>query len=120
MSSRMLQCTKSHLCVTFIDQPGESHMSPKQSSAKGWDLRKTRYEPPVLEEAITAAQSLSDEIESQIEIAAQLMGMAADEVRPAVMRAVLQPPKAYLPSAPTRPTRRPQVPVVVVKRRSTR
>lgn len=49
--------------------------------------RVTRVEPPVLEEAIVAAQGLTDDIESQIEIAAQLMGMPEEDVRPAVLKA---------------------------------
>ena len=52
-----------------------------------WKRRKTRYDPPDLEEAITAAQSLTSQIDAQIEIAARLMGISEDEVRPAVLDA---------------------------------
>jgi len=48
--------------------------------------RVTRVEPPTLEEAIAAAQGLTDDIECQIEIASQLMGMAEEQVRPEVLR----------------------------------
>lgn len=77
----------------------------------------TRIEPPALEEAIAAAQGLTDDIESQIEIASQLMGLPADEVRPVAMRF----------TAPLRQPQRPSVPVrsegpkvVVVERRRPR
>lgn len=50
-----------------------------------WSRRRTRYDPPGLEEAITAAQGLTGEIESQIEIAAQLIGLPEDEIRSQVL-----------------------------------
>lgn len=53
--------------------------------------RVTRVEPPSLDEAIAAAQGLTDDIECQIEIASQLMGMPEDEVRPEVLRNSAQP-----------------------------
>jgi hypothetical protein len=53
------------------------------SAKKKYDLSKvrTRYEPPTLEDAIFAAQGLTDEIDHQIEIAAQLSGRPETEVR---------------------------------------
>jgi hypothetical protein len=47
--------------------------------------RRVRHEEPTLEEAIAAAQGLSDNIEQQIEIASSLMGVPQDQVR-AVLR----------------------------------
>lgn len=52
--------------------------------------RVTRIETPSLEEAIVAAQGLTDDIECQIEIASQLMGMSEDEVRPVALKAASQ------------------------------
>lgn len=43
---------------------------------------RVRKEPPTIEEAIAAAQDLSDDRDQQIEIAAGFMGVTADEVRP--------------------------------------
>jgi hypothetical protein len=43
--------------------------------------------PPTIEEAIIAAQGLSDDLDGQIEIAAGFMGVGLDEVRPAVLKA---------------------------------
>jgi hypothetical protein len=48
--------------------------------------RTTRHEPPGIEEAIIAAQGLADDVESQVEIAAALIGMPQDEVRPLVLK----------------------------------
>ena len=59
----------------------------KKRTSESYGRRVTRIEPPVLEEAVAAAQGLTDDIESQIEIASQLMGMPEDEVRPVVMKA---------------------------------
>lgn len=42
---------------------------------------RVRHEPPTLAEAIAAAQGLADDIESQVEIAASLMNVKADDVR---------------------------------------
>jgi hypothetical protein len=62
-------------------------MLAKKKSSEAQNRRVTRVDPPALEEAIAAAQGLTDDIESQIEIAAQLMGMSEDEVRPVVLKA---------------------------------
>ena len=43
--------------------------------------RRVRQEAPTLEEAIAAAQGLSDELNEQAEIAASLIGLQAEQVR---------------------------------------
>ena len=43
--------------------------------------RRVRHDPPTLEEAIAAAQGLTDDVAQQVEIAASLMDVPADEVR---------------------------------------
>jgi len=48
--------------------------------------RRVRQEAPTLEEAIAAAQGLSDEINEQAEIAASLMGLPYDEVHAALLK----------------------------------
>lgn len=63
-------------------------LGTKKSTPQG--RRVTRVEPPALEEAIVAAQGLTDDVESQIEIASQLMGMSEEEVRPAVLKSAAQ------------------------------
>jgi hypothetical protein len=62
----------------------------KTSDAKIWNTkygpRRVRHDPPTLEEAIFAARGLTDDVEAQVEIAAGLMEVAADEVRAALKR----------------------------------
>lgn len=43
--------------------------------------RRVRHDPPTVEEAIAAAQGLTDDVAQQIEIAASLMDASVDEVR---------------------------------------
>jgi len=77
-------------------------MPEKRTGSDDWSQRRTRYDPPVLEEAIIAAQGLTDEIAIQTEIAAQLMGLSEDEVRSAVLKAATQPQSAGFVPAPAR------------------
>jgi hypothetical protein len=69
----------------------ENGMGLTKSVPTEWSRRRTRYDPPGLEEAITAAQGLTDEIKSQIEIAAQLIGLPEDEIRPQVLAMQARP-----------------------------
>jgi hypothetical protein len=43
--------------------------------------RRVRHDPPTLEEAISAARDLTDDLDQQAEIAAGLMDRPLDEVR---------------------------------------
>lgn len=43
--------------------------------------RRVRHEPPTLEEALSAAEGLSDETAQQIALAAELMQLPVDQVR---------------------------------------
>jgi hypothetical protein len=55
-----------------------------------WDTkdgrRRVRRDPPTVEEAVQAAQGLTEELSEQIEIVASLMDVSADEARGAVLR----------------------------------
>ncbi len=55
-----------------------------------WDTkdgrRRVRRDPPTVEEAVLAAQGLSDELSEQAEIVASLMQISADAARAAVLR----------------------------------
>ncbi len=53
-------------------------------------FRKVKESPPELKEAIEAARDISDDPSAQAEIAAALMGMAVEDVKREVMRAVAQ------------------------------
>ena len=55
-----------------------------------WDTkdgrRRVRRDPPSVEEAVQAAQGLTDELAEQIDIVASLMDLTPDEARGAVLR----------------------------------
>src|SRR3954452_13487606 len=83
-----------------------------------WDpLRpvRVRRDPPTLEEAVVAAQGLSDDIEEQVEIASGLMGVPHEEVRPVIATA---PPSETARGFERSSRAMPQV--VVVRRRAVR
>ena len=65
-----------------------------KNSDQAWNtkrgLRRVRHEAPTLEEAIAAAQGLSDELNEQAEIAASLIGLPPDQVRTELLK--LAPP----------------------------
>ncbi len=48
--------------------------------------RRVRRDPPTIEEAVVAAQGLSDELKEQVEIVASLMEIPVDEARGVVLR----------------------------------
>jgi hypothetical protein len=48
---------------------------------------RVRWEPPTIDEAVVAAQGLTDDLQQQAEIAAGLMGVSEDDVRPHVISA---------------------------------
>jgi hypothetical protein len=58
--------------------------------ADSWDTkygsRRVRRDPPTLEEAIAAAQGLSDQLNEQIEIAAGFMDLPVEMVRAEVLK----------------------------------
>ena len=62
-------------------------MVQKSTMPLEWSRRRTRHDPPGIEDAVAAAQGLTDNIDRQVELAAQLMGLPEDEVRPFVIRA---------------------------------
>jgi hypothetical protein len=51
-----------------------------------YGTRRVRRDPPTLEEAIFAATGITDDLESQAEIAASLMGMPLDAVQAEVKK----------------------------------
>lgn len=79
---------------------------------------RVRREPPTIPEAVAAAQDLADDIEQQVEIAAGLIGLPLDEVRPHVVaaskaRPERQPERILSTGTPNRPPR-----MVIVERRA--
>jgi hypothetical protein len=55
-----------------------------------WDTkdgrRRVRRDPPTIDEAVLAAQGLTDELSEQAEIVCSLMQISAEEARTAVLR----------------------------------
>jgi hypothetical protein len=49
--------------------------------------RRVRRDPPTLVEAVAAARGITDDMAQQVEIAAALMDLPPDEVRPEVLKA---------------------------------
>ncbi|MEW6638986.1 MAG: hypothetical protein AB1586_00675 [Pseudomonadota bacterium] len=81
-----------------------------------YGTRRVRHDPPTLDEAIFAAQGITDDLEGQIDIASALMGLDPVKVRPQVIKA--------RPSAPQTirsiPTERGGQRAVVVERKVVR
>lgn len=72
-----------------------------KNKAQTWNTkygrRRIRQETPTLEEAITAAQGLSDQIDEQAEIAATLIGLPRDQVRAELLK-ITAPRRALVKS----------------------
>ena len=52
-----------------------------------YGMRRVRRDPPTVAEAVAAARGLTTNVQEQIEIAASLMDLPPDEVRPEVLKA---------------------------------
>jgi hypothetical protein len=91
-----------------------------------WDTkdgrRRVRRDPPTVEDAVLAAQGLTDEPNEQIEIVASLMEISAEEARGAVLR--MGPRKEVnlitVAARPARPGQFSAPRAVVVERRASR
>jgi hypothetical protein len=88
-----------------------------------WDTkdgrRRVRRDPPTIEEAVLAAQGMTDQLSEQTEIVASLMQIPAEEARGAVLRLV-QPKETgriTITSRPSRPGLAATSRAVVVERR---
>jgi hypothetical protein len=57
-------------------------------------LRRVRRDPPTLDDAVLAAQGLTEDLEGQIEIVAALMSVTPEEARQAVLKT--RPPDSLL------------------------
>ena len=77
-------------------------------------LRRVRRDPPTLDDAVLAAQGLTEDIEGQIEIVAALMSVTAEDARRAVLK--MRRPDSRL----TIPGRGGVARAVVVERKSPR
>ncbi len=78
--------------------------------------RRVRHDPPVIAEAIAAAQGLSDDMAEQAEIAASLMGIPVDEALAEIKKASSRRKPIILTSTDRKGMAR----AVVVERRPSR
>jgi len=78
--------------------------------------RRVRHDPPTLQEAIAAAKGLTDSLQAQAEIAASLMGLPVESVKPEVLKVAHDRVRPIRTIASERGTRR----AVVVEHRVTR
>jgi len=67
-----------------------SNMVARYDMSEVWEtkdgLRRVRRDPPTVDDAVLAAQGLTEDLEGQIEIVAALMSVPADEARRAVLK----------------------------------
>jgi hypothetical protein len=88
-----------------------------------WDTkdgrRRVRRDPPTVEDAVLAAQGLTDEPGEQVEIVASLMEISAEEARGAVLRMAQRKDvnRITIAARPTRPGQFSGPRAVVVERR---
>jgi hypothetical protein len=83
-----------------------------------WGSRRVRHDPPTLAEALIAAQGVTDDLQGQIAIAAELMGVTAAEAKAELMRLAPDRRPTRLVAAPTRD--RGTTRTVVVERKTSR
>ena len=81
-----------------------------------YGMRRVRHDPPVLAEAIAAAQGLSDDPGEQAEIAAALMGLPVEDVRAEIKKVSTRRKPIILTSTDRKGMAR----AVVVERRPSR
>jgi hypothetical protein len=70
--------------MRYIDSGSGVYNLSRRMMSEGWQtkygIRRVRRDPPTLEEAIFAATGITDDLDSQAEIAASLIGMPLDMV----------------------------------------
>jgi hypothetical protein len=76
--------------TTAISEKKTSKIMRETTVRETWNtkygLRRVKHDPPTLAEAINAAKDMADDLQSQIEIAASLMGLPEEQVRPEVLK----------------------------------
>jgi hypothetical protein len=124
------QFTAMHNSIAASHHSGHSgfqaHRQRIKMSSKNNDVTwKTRYGPrrvrqedPTLEEAILAAQGLSDDLDEQAKIAASLMGLPTEQVREQLLKMPATRKDVVRSVAFAGPASAPRV--VVVERKPTR
>ncbi len=78
---------------------------------------RVRRDPPTLEEAVFAAQGLTDDLDHQAVIAAELMGVSLEEAHVLVQRAASAPRRMAAPEVTFATSRSGEQRAVVVERK---
>jgi hypothetical protein len=81
----LLQCSKSLIIISdWAIWRLRCDVSEVWETKDG--LRRVRRDPPTVDDAVLAAQGLTEDLEGQIEIVAALMSVTAEEARRAVLQ----------------------------------
>jgi hypothetical protein len=76
--------------IMILKFGGERQETMSKNNNQAWSTkygpRRVRRDAPTLEEAIAAAQGLSDNLDEQAEIAASLIGLPRDQVRTELLK----------------------------------
>lgn len=78
--------------------------------------RRVRHDPPTLAEAIAAAQGFIDDVQGQVQIAAELMGVSVAEAKAEMQKLAPDRRATRLVAAPSRDGTR----TVIVERKASR
>jgi hypothetical protein len=73
--------------VRHIDGANSEGIEMSEVWKTKYGPRRVRRDPPTVAEAVAAARGLTDDPQEQIEIAASLMDLPPDQVRPEVLKA---------------------------------
>jgi hypothetical protein len=80
----LLQCGIELIMVTKTTSQERCHMREVWDTKDG--LRRVRHDPPTIDEAVVAAQGLTEDLSEQVEIVTSLMQISAENARGAVLR----------------------------------
>ena len=84
---RVLHCNNRDSCAMLSRMMMSRPVKKTTDKPRNLPPIRVRKEPPTISEAVAAAQDLADDVEQQVEIAAGLIGLPPDEVRPHVLQA---------------------------------
>ncbi len=84
---RVLHCNNRHSCDMLSRMMMSRPVKKTTDKPRNLPPIRVRKEPPTISEAVAAAQDLADDVEQQVEIAAGLIGLPPEDVRPHVLQA---------------------------------
>ena len=115
-----MHCTKRRACGKGESLEASSvKVKTKKKDPASLPPIRIKREFPTVDEAVFAAQGLTEDMEQQVAIAASLMNMSEDEVRPRVAEANAKTRRMLLQPQPVRTTS-PSGRAVIVERTPSR